>query len=95
MSKAGGSGKTRRFLTAGMVLASIALALVLIEIILRTSVEYMPLSYQKYLPRDVRIIAQTTKDRLIPESYVALLGDSYAAGWGDWYRARLDERPAA
>lgn len=78
-------------MTIGLVCLSAVFTLALIEVVLRNSVEFIPLNYQKYLPKDVKIIAQNTKDKLVPDSYVALLGDSYAAGWGDWYRARLDE----
>jgi hypothetical protein len=87
------SVRARWYFNAGMLIFSIIVVLAIIEVILRVSVGHMPLNYQKYLPADVKIMAQTTKDELVPESYVAILGDSYASGWGDWYRRSLDESP--
>src|SRR4029453_18513081 len=44
----------------------------------------IPLRYHGYLSDSIWILAQSSKDGVIPEDYVALVGDSYAQGAGDW-----------
>ncbi len=34
--------------------------------------------------KDLRILAQSSKNNLLPKGYIALTGDSYAIGAGDW-----------
>ena len=43
----------------------------------------LPPKYLQYLPRETRILAQSSKKNLIPRHYIALFGDSNAAGVGD------------
>jgi len=43
------------------------------------------------LPLQLRVLGQNTKAERIPQDYVALFGDSYAEGIGDWL-ARRDPR---
>ena len=50
-------------------------------------VPYVPLSMQRFLPPEVAPLASTSKDRLVPHNYTALVGDSYAQGEGDWHLA--------
>ena len=90
------AGKLRRerFLKYVMLLIfGIVIPVLLIEILMRLYFDRLPISFVKYLPTDVRILAQRSKDELVPEMYIALLGDSYAAGWGDWYLSMLESNP--
>jgi len=41
-------------------------------------------SVMNYLAPDVQLLAQYSKKNIIPEDYIAILGDSYASGQGDW-----------
>src|SRR5688572_29137633 len=43
-----------------------------------------PLRIHAGLPRPLRPLAQPSKLGTVPARYVALLGDSYAQGAGDW-----------
>ena len=43
-----------------------------------------PLRLHVYLDDGVRPLAQSSKAGVVPEDYVALVGDSYAQGRGDW-----------
>lgn len=52
----------------------------------------LPLDKQEYLRREARILSQSSKNATAPRpGYIALLGDSYALGMGDWL---LDADPA-
>lgn len=44
----------------------------------------LPLRYHGYLTHPIQVFAQSSKQGLIPKNYIAILGDSYAAGNGDW-----------
>ena len=67
--------------------------LFVLEITLRSLVGEFALAYHEYLPNDVRILAQSSKYGLVPRNHVALLGDSYGAGRGDWYFKAIDLDP--
>ena len=43
-----------------------------------------PLKFQFSLPAGLSVIAQSSKAHRIPENYIAIAGDSYAQGKGDW-----------
>lgn len=52
----------------------------------------LSLDKQEYLHREARILAQSSKNGSTPEpGYVAILGDSYALGMGEWL---LDASPS-
>jgi hypothetical protein len=68
-----------------LVLTSFAFTVAVIE--LATSlylVRLLPLKLHAALPRGVRVLAQSSKRGVVPRDYVAILGDSYAQGSGDW-----------
>jgi hypothetical protein len=44
----------------------------------------MPLQLRPHLPDVADVLAQNSKSHYLPHDYVALLGDSYAEGLGDW-----------
>lgn len=41
-------------------------------------------SVMGYLDQDMRVLEQYSKNSVTPENYIAILGDSYAFGLGDW-----------
>ena len=45
---------------------------------------YLPLNVVTHLPGLASVLVQNSKAKFVPEDYVALLGDSYAVGVGDW-----------
>lgn len=70
----------------GLVLASLLLVITLGEAAMRLALPLLPQSVYQYQGRELRILAQTSKESLLPKpGYVALFGDSYAAGQGDWF----------
>ena len=44
----------------------------------------LPLRLYGLVDKDLRILAQSSKNNLLPKGYIALTGDSYAVGAGDW-----------
>jgi len=45
---------------------------------------YVPLKLHFGLRPELRLLAQVSKKSVIPENYIAIFGDSYAQGNGDW-----------
>jgi hypothetical protein len=56
---------------------------------------YMSYNMRPYLPDRADFFMQNSKDHYVPHDYIALLGDSYAAGVGDWLLASggLSDKP--
>jgi len=44
----------------------------------------LPLRLYGLIDKDLRVLAQSSKKNQIPKDYIALTGDSYAVGAGDW-----------
>jgi len=48
-------------------------------------IRQLPLNRHVFLPEPVQLLAQSSKHGIIPQKdYIALFGDSYALGYGDW-----------
>ncbi len=43
-----------------------------------------PVKFHFALPAGLSVLAQSSKQDIIPEDYIAIVGDSYAQGKGDW-----------
>ena len=82
-----GKGKWKLvFLNSSLILASCLFVYLLLEFFLfQMFLAYLPLKFYGYVPDALRILAQSSKDATFPQSYVALVGDSYAQGAGDWF----------
>jgi hypothetical protein len=52
--------------------------------VFRYALPYLPIDVRPHLPDMVDVLAQNSKAGFLPHDYVALLGDSYAEGLGDW-----------
>lgn len=73
---------------ANLALAAVSIlfTLLIIEFLIFPRVLHlMPLRYQGYLHECLITLAQCSKAATKPKKdYIAILGDSFAAGWGDW-----------
>lgn len=56
----------------------------LVEVIFRMQLHRIPLGFQAHIGGCTRYLAQSSKRNRNPVNYIALLGDSYAQGYGDW-----------
>lgn len=68
----------------------------LLELFFLHYVSYLfPRAALDLVPLEATLLVQHSKKHVIPEDYIAVLGDSYAYGQGDWlYGAQHDIRPA-
>jgi hypothetical protein len=68
-----------------LVLAAVLTGYVAMEYALfRVVLPFAPLDIQTKIPELADVLTQTSKKAYFPKDYVALLGDSYAEGLGDW-----------
>jgi len=73
-------------INSGLVLGSIIFTYLILELVVfRFFMHWLPLRSYALLDPAIRIFAQSSKKGTIPKDYIALLGDSYAIGLGDWY----------
>lgn len=71
-------------INAIVVVVSFVLAYSLVELVFfRLLFGNVHLAARPYLPETAGALVQKTKAGLVPRNYVAILGDSYAEGWGD------------
>lgn len=68
-----------------LALAGLLAGYVMLEYVLfRIMLPFVPLDIQTKIPELADVLTQTSKRNYMPRNYVALLGDSYAEGLGDW-----------
>lgn len=68
-------------LSCSILIVYLALELVLCRYFLHV----FPLRIQNHLPKGFIMLAQSSKKYTLPQDYIAILGDSYAVGVGDWW----------
>jgi hypothetical protein len=70
---------------SALVLASVLLTYFVLEFaFFRVLLPDMPLQLRPHLPDIADVLSQNSKSAYLPHDYIALLGDSYAEGLGDW-----------
>jgi hypothetical protein len=75
----------RHAINLALALASVALTFLALELPAPWLVRHLPLKLHVTLDPWQRVLAQSSKRGAVPErGYVAILGDSFAAGLGDW-----------
>ncbi len=69
-----------------IVLMSTLAALLFIDLfVFKPLIPHLSLGRMEFLDRPLRILGQTSKNNLMPEKpYIAITGDSFAQGKGDW-----------
>ena len=71
-----------------LVAASITICYAVAEFaFFRFVLPYMPLNILPHLPDRAAYFMQSSKSHFVPRDYIALVGDSYAQGIGDWLYA--------
>jgi hypothetical protein len=72
-------------LNSALILVSVLGAYLVLEFaFFRFFLPTMPLRLRPQLPAAADVLTQNSKAAFVPRDYVALLGDSYAEGIGDW-----------
>lgn len=76
----------KRLVNTLLVLFSVILSLVMLDVfIFPRLIQNLPLDKHAYLDPPLRVLAQSSKKDLVPaDDYIAVCGDSYAQGKGDW-----------
>lgn len=70
---------------AALFVLAISLGYLAIELVFfRLLLSSLPINLLPHLPDTVGVLVQNSKSHFLPRDYVALLGDSYAVGVGDW-----------
>jgi len=68
-----------------LVVISSAITYLILEVVFfRLMLPHLPLQYRVYLPDRADFFLQISKSQYVPKDYIALVGDSYAQGMGDW-----------
>ena len=67
-----------------LLLASTFLIIALGEWLFPKFIGKLPLRLYGLIDKDLRVLAQSSKKNQMPKDYIALTGDSYAVGTGDW-----------
>lgn len=76
--------KSSHLINFGLVVVSTMLALLVLEwLVFPMVLPRLPLSQHSYLGK-LRVLVQSSKAAMTPKDYIALVGDSYAQGSGDW-----------
>lgn len=71
-----------------LLLAAVLLAYGVLEAAFRIAMPHLPRAVFNNQGRELRVLGQTSKAGLLPrEGYIAILGDSYGVGQGDWFAA--------
>lgn len=68
-----------------LTLTMLSITLLVVEYVIENYlINIMPLKFQFSLPAALSVLSQSSKHGRIPQDYIAIVGDSYAQGKGDW-----------
>jgi hypothetical protein len=75
----------RAFINLAVAAVSVAITYLIAEVVFfRIALDHLSLNHRPYLPELADVLFQRSKAARWPKDYVAILGDSYAEGVGDW-----------
>lgn len=77
--------KKNSFINILLSLTVIAVTFLILESVIEDKfITQTPVKFQFALPAGLAVLAQSSKSERLPENYIAIAGDSYAQGKGDW-----------
>ena len=75
----------RTLANLALLSASIVVTYVVLEVVFfRLLLPHLPLTFRPFLPDRADFFLQISKSQDVPKDYIALVGNSYAQGMGDW-----------
>jgi hypothetical protein len=77
---------------ANVAIASFSIIVLLagFDLVFPSIITELPLDARRFVPPPYDRLAENTKEGTIPKNYIAIVGDSYAYGLGDWALQVLD-----
>ena len=80
-----GSRLKAALINTGLVVAALVVGYFALELVFfRLLLPNVQLNVRPYLPEAAGVLVQSSKAAYVPKDYIAILGDSYAEGLGDW-----------
>ena len=76
-----------------LMLGTIFLCLLIGELLFPYVLTKIPIKLQGYVDRELLTLAQSSKKSIVPNNYIAIVGDSYAAGVGEWLEHEIKTNP--
>ncbi len=70
-----------------LAVTSMFMVLLGFELLFPYALPVLPLELQPYVNYPYRVLCQSSKASVVPKDYIAIVGDSYAHGYGDWLMA--------
>jgi len=67
-------------------IGSILIFMLAMELVFPHLLHKVPLSVYVGLDDGYKVLGQSTKKSVVPEDYIAIVGDSHALGTGDWFK---------
>ena len=80
---------TFKFKNLALGFVSLILTVLSLELIVPFFLNYVPITMYNALKTEIRILGQSSKVSVVPKNYIALVGDSYAQGQGDWLKKTI------
>ena len=79
----------QKFINLTLAFGSLCLTYLTLELIVPHILNHIPLTMYNALENKIRVLGQSSKSSVIPKNYIALVGDSYAQGQGDWLKKMI------
>jgi len=76
----------QKLINLTLAFGSLCLTYLTLELIVPHILNHVPLTMYNALENKLRVLGQSSKSSVIPQNYIALVGDSYAQGQGDWLK---------
>jgi len=77
--------KSTKLVNTLLVLSAISITFLVLEVFIENNlINKTPVKFHFALPAGLAVLAQSSKEERVPKNYIAIAGDSYAQGKGDW-----------
>ena len=78
------------FSNFALMLGTFVICLLIGELLFPFLLKKLPLKLYGNLDRGLLTLVQSSKSSVVPNNYIAILGDSYAAGLGEWLNEEME-----
>ncbi|SVD74665.1 uncharacterized protein METZ01_LOCUS427519, partial [marine metagenome] len=78
-----------KLINLALAFGSLVVVYLSLELIFPHILNHVPLTMYNAIHTENRVLGQSSKSSVVPKDYIALMGDSYAEGDGDWLKNNL------